>query len=387
MDTSPTAAAGPAPSPFGTVAGLNRVLLAIYGVSDKISDIIFSPGRPPQVEIGSQLRAARMPGLDALTPEHTAEIARLLTESKPAAVESLAQQGSADLAYGIADKARFRVNIFKQRGQFAVVMRVIPMVIPTFDQLRLPEELRKIVDLRNGIVLVTGPTGSGKSSTLAAVIDQINETRPDHILTIEDPIEFTHRHKKATVHQRELHNDTPNFSVALRAALRQAPKVILVGEMRDVETIEIAFEAAETGHLVLSTLHTIDASKTVDRIIGVFPKAEEQFVRTRLASTFRYIVSQRLMPRIDNKGRVAAIEILKSTLRTRDYVEKGEREGKSLVDAMNDGETEGMQSFDRVLERLAREGAISVSTALAYSTNRTNLQLSLHDMGADAESD
>jgi twitching motility protein PilT len=379
VDTS-TVAAGRS-SPFSTVEGLNRILLAIYGVSDRISDIVFSPGRPPQVELNSQLRAARIPGLEVLTPEHTAEIARLLTHSHPTAVEALSAQGAADLAYGIGDKARFRVNVFKQRGQFSVVMRVIPMLIPTFEQLGLPEELRRVAELRNGIVLVTGPTGSGKSSTLAAIIDQINETRADHILTIEDPVEFTHRHKESTVHQREVGNDTPNFSVALRAALRQAPKVILVGEMRDVETIEIAFEAAETGHLVLSTLHTIDAAKTVDRIVGVFPKAEEQFVRNRLASTFRYVVSQRLLPRADGKGRVAAIEILKSTLRTREYIDKGEREGKSLVDAMNDGEVDGMQSFDRVLERMAREGAISVSTALAYSTNRTNLQLSLHDLG------
>lgn len=372
-------------SPFSTLEGLNRILLAIHAMSDKVSDVVFSPGRPPQVEISSQLRAARIPGMDVLTPEHTTEIARLLTQGNASAIESLSINGAADLAHGIGDRARFRVNVFKQRGQFAIVMRVIPMVIPSFEQLLLPEELRQVVELRNGIVLVTGPTGSGKSSTLAAIVDQINETRSEHLLTIEDPVEFTHRHKKCTVHQREVHTDTPNFSVALRAALRQAPKVILVGEMRDVETIEIAFEAAETGHLVLSTLHTIDASKTVDRIIGVFPKNEEQFVRSRLASTFRYIVSQRLLPRADGKGRVAAIEILKSTLRTREYVEKGEREGKSLVDAMNDGEVDGMQSFDRVLERMALEGSITMSTALAYSTNRTNLQLALHDLAGPEE--
>ena len=207
-----------------------------------------------------------------------------------------------------------------------------------------------IVELKNGIVLVTGPTGSGKSSTLAAVIDLINETKFYHIVTIEDPIEFLHGHKNSTIHQRELHSDTPNFALALRAALRQAPKVILVGEMRDRETMEVALEAAETGHLVLSTLHTIDAAKTVERIIGVFPKNEEKIIRTRLAQSFRYIVSQRLLPRADGSGRVAAIELLKATSRTREYIERGETEGKSLIDAMEQGDMEGMQTFDGEIE-------------------------------------
>jgi twitching motility protein PilT len=375
-----SATATPPASPFATPEGFNRILLAMATATASVSDVIFSPGRPPQVEVNSQLRAARMPGLEALTEAHTRDIARLLTSDKPAAIEALDRQGAADLSYAVGDKARFRVNVFKQRGQFAIVMRVIPMTIPGFEQLGLPDSLRAVAALKHGIVLVTGPTGSGKSSTLAAVIDQINESRSDHILTIEDPVEFYHRHKRSTVHQRELHSDTPNFAAALRSALRQAPKVILVGEMRDVETIEIAFEAAETGHLVLSTLHTIDASRTVDRVIGVFPKSEEAFVRARLATTFAYIVSQRLVPKADGKGRVAAIEILKSTGRTRDYIEKGERDGKSLVDAMNDGEVDGMQSFDRVLERMAREGAITAATALTYASNRTNLQLAIHDI-------
>ena len=377
MDATPAVAAGR--SPFASAEGLNRILLAVHATGN-VSDVIFSAGRPPQVEVNSQLRAARIPGLESLTPEHTAEIARILTQGKENAIESLAKSGAADISYGVGDKARFRVNVFRQRGVFAIVMRVVPMVIPTMEQLRLPAEIRRVAELKNGIVLVTGPTGSGKSSTLAAVIDQINETRADHILTIEDPIEFSHRHKKATIHQREIHSDAPTFAAALRSALRQAPKVILVGEMRDVETIETAFEAAETGHLVLSTLHTIDAAKTVDRIIGVFPKAEEPFVRGRLAGTFRYIISQRLLPKADGKGRIAALEILKSTLRTREYIDKGESQGKSLLDAINDGETDGMQSFDRVMEAYAREGTISVQTALAYSTNRTNLQLAIHDI-------
>jgi twitching motility protein PilT len=275
-----------------------------------------------------------------------------------------------------------------QRGTCAVVMRVIPGKVPDFASLNLPEELSKIVGLRNGIVLVTGPTGSGKSSTLAAIIDKINKEQFYHVLTIEDPIEFLHPHKNCIVHQRELHADTPSFALALRAALRQAPKVILVGEMRDRETIEIAMEAAETGHLVLSTLHTIDASKTIERIVGVFPMAEQHTLRNRLAKSFRYIVSQRLIPRKDGTGRVAAIEILKSTLRTREYVEKGEGDGKTLLDAMRVGGQDGMQHFDGEIERLIREGILDLDTGLAYATNAGNLQLELADFAREqAEAD
>jgi twitching motility protein PilT len=259
-------------------------------------------------------------------------------------------------------------------------MRVIPMRPPRFSDFNLPGQLKDIVDIKNGIVLVTGPTGSGKSSTLAAIIDLINETHSYHIVTIEDPIEFLHTHKNSTIHQRELHSDTPSFAVALRAALRQAPKVILVGEMRDRETIEVALEAAETGHLVLSTLHTIDASKTVDRIIGVFPKNEEKAIRTRVAQSFRFIISQRLIPLIDGKGRVAAIEILKATMRTREYIERGESEGKSLIDAMEQGDQDGMQTFDTVIERLIRDGVVSIDTALPYATNQNNLLLKISDL-------
>jgi twitching motility protein PilT len=241
--------------------------------------------------------------------------------------------------------------------------------------------LKEVAELKNGIVLVTGPTGSGKSSTLAAVIDLINEIKHYHIVTIEDPIEFMHRHKNSTVHQRELHSDTSTFAYALRAALRQAPKVILVGEIRDLETCEVALEASETGHLVLSTLHTTDAVKTVERLIGLFPKSQEHIIRMRLAGAFRFIVSQRLIPRADSQGRVAAIEILKSTARTRDYIEKGEREGKSLYDAMRDGDLDGMAVFDLVIERMIRNGIITVTDGLAYATNRQNLMLQLSDFG------
>jgi twitching motility protein PilT len=270
------------------------------------------------------------------------------------------------------------VNVFKQRGTFAAVMRVIPTKIQTLAELKLPEVLGETANLKNGVVLVTGPTGSGKSSTLAAIIDRINDSRAEHILTIEDPIEFLHLHKKATIHQRELHSDTPTFALALRAALRQAPKVILVGEMRDRETIEIALTAAETGHLVFSTLHTIDASKTVERIVGAFEAADQHTIRTRLAASFRYFISQRLIPR-QAGGRVAVLEVLKSTMRTREYIERGETEGRSLLDAMRDGSLDGMQYFDGEIEKLVRSGEITMATGLLYATNPGNLQVLLAD--------
>ena len=366
----------PAPPPLNFVAILREMLRA----SDKVSDLIFSPGRPPQIELAGKLVPVRIPGLEKLTPAHTAGIAKLIIAGQQTALESLEKNGSADLSFSVPGDARFRVNIFKQRGSNAIVMRVIPMRPPRFEDFNLPDQLKEIVDVKNGIVLVTGPTGSGKSSTLAAIIDLINETHYYHIVTIEDPIEFLHTHKNSTIHQRELHSDTPSFAVALRAALRQAPKVILVGEMRDRETIEVALEAAETGHLVLSTLHTIDASKTVDRIIGVFPKNEEKAIRTRIAQSFRFIVSQRLIPVADGKGRIAAIEILKATMRTREYIEKGESEGKSLIDAMEQGDQDGMQTFDTVIENFIREGKVSIETALPYATNQNNLLLKISDL-------
>jgi twitching motility protein PilT len=370
------------PPPPDFIAVLRQMLHA----SDKVSDLIFSPGRPPQVELAGKLQPVRVPGLEKLTPAHTAGISKLIVANHQTANESLEKTGSADLSFSAPGEGRFRVNIFKQRGSFAIVMRVIPMNPPQFKDFHLPEQLKDVAELKNGVVLVTGPTGSGKSSTLAAIIDLINETKYYHIVTIEDPIEFLHPHKNSTIHQRELHSDTPSFAVALRAALRQAPKVILVGEMRDRETIEVALEAAETGHLVLSTLHTIDAAKTIDRIIGVFPKNEERAIRTRIAQSFRYIISQRLIPRADSKGRVAAIEILKSTMRTRDYIEKGESEGKSLVDAMEQGDQEGMQTFDGVIEQLIRKGVISREAAMPYATNANNLLLRLSDMdGGDTQ--
>ena len=364
-----------------TSLNLGSVLQTMLSVSDKVSDLIFSPGRPPQIELVGKLQPVEIPGLEKLTPPQTAAIAKIIIGAHEEATLSLEKYGSADLSFSVPSLCRFRVNIFKQRGTHAIVMRVIPSRPPNFADFNLPPQMRDIVELKNGIVLVTGPTGSGKSSTLAAVIDLINETKYYHIVTIEDPIEFLHSHKNSTIHQRELHSDTPNFALALRAALRQAPKVILVGEMRDRETMEVAMEAAETGHLVLSTLHTIDAAKTVERIIGVFPKNEEQIIRTRLSQSFRYIISQRLLPRADGSGRVAAMEILKATSRTREYIERGESEGKSLMDAMEQGEIEGMQTFDGEIEKMIRAGTVSREDGLAYASNYGNLLLRLADYG------
>jgi twitching motility protein PilT len=376
--TSQVAEATPAPTPQRKIH-TGQLVAAMLKASPHVSDLIFSPGRAPQVEVSGQLVELKYKGLECLSSQDTAQISSDIMGKNETPLRKLEQDGSADLSYGIAGVARFRVNIFKQRGSCAIVMRVVPDKIPGFAELNLPAALGEIVDLRNGVVLVTGPTGSGKSSTLAAIIDKMNEEKAYHILTIEDPIEFLHRHKKATIHQRELHSDTPTFALALRAALRQAPKVILVGEMRDRETIEIALEASETGHLVMSTLHTIDASKTVERIVGVFPMADQQAIRTRLAKAFRFIVSQRLLPRRDNKGRIAAVEILKSTMRTREYVEKGESEGKTLLDAMRDGTTEGMQHFDGEIEKLIRAGIVDFQAGLSYSTNAGNLRLEMAD--------
>ncbi|HSE98814.1 MAG TPA: PilT/PilU family type 4a pilus ATPase [Blastocatellia bacterium] len=360
---------------------LPPILDKMLAVADNISDLNFSVGRPPQVEINGKLTPVDIKGLRTLLPYQTEIIAMALLEGNSEAARRFIQTGSTDISYAIPSKVRFRVNIFKQRGSISVVMRVIPTNIPTIDSLQLPAQLGEISHLKNGIVLLTGPTGSGKSSTLAAIIDKINQEYSYHIVTIEDPIEFLHSHKKSTINQRELGTDTPAFALGLRAALRQAPKVILVGEMRDMETTEIALEASETGHLVLSTLHTTDASKTVNRIIGIYPKSEEHVIRTRLAQAFRYIVSQRLIPRADRTGRLAAVEILKATPRTREYIEQGETEGKTLLEAMNDGELEGMQHFDQVIERMIRSEVITQEDGLAFATNPSNLMLRLSGLG------
>ena len=381
VDSNVALAAAPAPAaePFGSAPTAN-IIASMLQAAPKTSDLIFSPGRAPQVELHGQLMQLKIKGVGVLSAEDTARIAADLIGRNSSAVEKLKEEGSCDISYSVAKLSRFRVNIFTQRGSCAIVMRVIPSAVPDFKTLHLPEQLGDAAQLRPGIVLVTGPTGSGKSSTLAAFVNKINEEKACHVITIEDPIEFLHQHKRATIHQRELYSDTPSFALALRAALRQAPKLILVGEMRDKETIEVALEAAETGHMVYSTLHTIDASKTIERIVGVFPSSDQPAIRNRLSKSFRYIISQRLIPKPDGAGRVAAFEILKSTLRTREYVQKGETEGKSLLDAMRDGAGEGMQCFDIEIEKLIRAKVLDIDTGLAYSTNEGNLRLLLADL-------
>jgi twitching motility protein PilT len=345
------------------------LLGAMLRASDKISDLIFSPGRPPQIQVYGQMIPVQVSGLTFLTPDDTRHIAADLIGDNKQAITTLREHGACDISFGLPGLARFRVNVFIQRGSCAVVMRVIPTAIPDFGSLRLPQQLSDVTKLKDGIVLVSGPTGSGKSSTLAVLLDCINREKYYHIITIEDPIEFLHNHKCSTIHQRELHSDTPSFAHALRSALRQAPKVILVGEMRDRETIEIVLEAAETGHLVFSSLNTIDASKTVERVVSSFSPPEQQSVRERLAKSFRYIICQRLMSKSDRSGRIAAFEILKANAHTRECIEKGERENKSLLNAMKAGESEGMQHFDGEIAQLVQDRLIDLETGLSYASN------------------
>jgi len=350
-------------------AATPALLKAMLHAAEKVSDLIFSPGRPPQVQVYGQLIPVQVPGMTVLSPDDTRRIAADLISDNKQAITTLREQGSCDVSFGLPGLARFRVNVFIQRGSCAVVMRVIPTNVPDFATLRLPANLADVVKLRDGIVLVTGPAGSGKSSTLAALLDCINRERYYHIITIEDPIEFLHNHKCSTIHQRELHSDTPSFAHALRAAMRQAPKVILVGEMRDRETMEIVLEAAETGHLVFSSLNTLDASKTVERIVASFTPTEQQSVRERLAKSFRYIICQRLIPKADRSGRVPAVEILKANARTRECIEKGEREDKTLLAAMKAGESEGMQHFDSEIAKLVRDRVVDLETGLSLASN------------------
>lgn len=337
---------------------------------NNVSDLNITVGRPFQVESTGRLSAVDLdPPFSGLTPFQTEILSLNLINSDRRLTERLLAEGSCDLSYELAGKARFRVNIFSQRGHYSVVLRKLETRIPTLEELNLPEAFHQMAQEKNGIILVTGATGSGKSTSLAALLNEVNEQQSIHIVTLEDPVEFSHPHKKATFNQREMGNDFDTFASGLRAALRQAPKVILVGEMRDRETVEIGMSAAETGHLVLSTLHTVDAGQTINRILGMFTTEEENQIRIRLADTVRWIVCQRLLPK-EGGGRVAAFEIMGTNLRVKDSILHGEAEGKTFYEIIQAGKAFGMVTFDDYIVDLYRDGKISEETAKAYASNK-----------------
>ena len=350
---------------------LDHILNYILDNYLNASDINLTVGKPIQVEIDGKLVPVSLPtAIPCLTPFQTETFALHMIRKDRRAIQHLLEFGSSDTSYSIEERARFRVNIFSGRGAYSIVMRRLSTHVPTVEELTLPLILNEIGKEKDGLALVTGATGSGKSSTLAAVLQKVNETRPVHVVTLEDPIEFIYDHDQATFNQRELGTDFDTFGNGLRAALRQAPKIILVGEMRDRATVEIALHAAETGHLVLSTLHTIDAGQTINRIVGMFDQAEERLIRLRLASMLRWVVSQRLLPKIGN-GRVAAVEIMRQSLRTQDTIIHGESEGKTFYEIIEAGVATGMQTFDASIIDAYEKGLITEETAVAYASSRS----------------
>ncbi len=349
---------------------LDALLLSMLEVAPGISDINFTVGRPPQVEAFGVLKEAEVPPrVKALTPFQTERIALNIIDGERRLLVDLAVRGSCDCAYMVSEKARFRVNIFRQRGNIAIVMRKAQTEIPTIQSLNLPNVIKDIAKEKTGLILVTGATGSGKTTTLAAILDEINRTLPIHIVTLEDPIEYIHPHKRGTFNQRELGSDFEDFPTGLRAALRQAPKVIFVGEMRDRETVEIALTAAETGHLVLSTIHTISAGQSINRILGMFNREEETQLRIRLADTLRWIVSQRLLPKVGG-GRALVQEIMGSNLRTRETIALGENDDRSFYNIIESSEPFGWGTFDQAIIKAFEQARISEEVALLYSTNK-----------------
>ncbi|MCH8312738.1 MAG: PilT/PilU family type 4a pilus ATPase [Nitrospinae bacterium] len=352
-------------------AEIDHILTTMLESFGNISDLNITAGKPFQVESAGQLTEVSLElSLPHITPFQAETFALNLINSDRRLTETLIREGSCDCSYFLVGKVRFRVNIFSQRGNYSTVLRKLETRIPSIEDLKLPPQFGKVADEKNGLILVTGATGSGKSTTLAALLSKINDEKSIHIITLEDPVEFVHPHKKATFNQRELGSDFDAFSSGLRAALRQAPKVILVGEMRDRETVEIGMSASETGHLVMSTLHTVDAGQTINRIIGMFSKEEEQQIRIRLADTIRWIICQRLVPRVGG-GRIALLEILSTSLRIKDVIINGESEGKTFYDILSSGEAYGMWTFDKHILKLLMQGMITEETALAYASRKT----------------
>jgi twitching motility protein PilT len=349
---------------------IDYILTRMLDSHGNVSDLNITVGRPLQVETSGQLNSVLFdPPIEKLSPFQTEILALNLINQDRRLTEILLRDGSCDCSYELPGRARFRVNIFSQRGNYSIVLRKLETTIPTCEELNLPPAFLKMAEEKNGIILVTGATGSGKSTSLAAVLNEINEKKSVHVVTLEDPVEFSHPHKHSTFNQRELGNDFDTFASGLRAALRQAPKVILVGEMRDRETVEIALSAAETGHLVLSTLHTVDAGQTINRVLGMFSTEEENQVRIRLADTVRWIVCQRLLPK-EGGGRVAAFEVMGTNLRVKDTILNGESEGKTFYEIIQAGKAFGMITFDDYIVDLYKEGLVSEDTAKAYASNK-----------------
>lgn len=349
---------------------VDHFLRKMLDFHENVSDLIVTVDRPFQVESDGELMAVPMDvQLDNLTPFQTEIFALNLLGGDRRNVETLLSEGSCDLSYHLAGKARFRVNVFSQRGYFSVVMRKLETRIPSVEDLNLPEVFKQMAHERNGIIFVTGATGSGKSTSLASTLNEVNDLRPVHIVTLEDPVEFVHHHRKATFNQREMGTDFDTFASGLRASLRQAPKIILVGEMRDRETVEIGLSAAETGHLVLTTLHTVDAGQTINRILGMFDTEEEKQIRIRLSDAIRYVVCQRLLPR-EGGGRVAAFEIMGKDIRVKELILDGESEGKTFYDVIESNRAFGWRTFDDSILELFQEGQVSHDTAMAYASKK-----------------
>ena len=358
-------------------AQMDTLMAAMLESHDSVSDLNFSVDRPLQVHSNGELAPVSVtPPIANLTPFQTETLALNLMHNDRRLIQMVLQQGSCDTSYFLTGKARFRVNVFSQRGNYSIVMRKLETLIPSIDDLKLPEAFRKMTKDKNGLVLVSGPTGVGKTTSLAALLRELNETRPIHIITLEDPVEFVHPNVKATFNQRELGTDFDTFANGLRAAVRQAPNVILVGEMRDRETVELALKASETGHLVLSTVHTVDAGQTIHRVLGMFDQEEERQIRQRLADTVRWIVGQRLLPKVGG-GRIAVHDILGNNIRTRESILVGESEGKTFYEIQEASVPFGMQTFDQALIKAYSEGLITQETAELYGTRKAVVQRGL----------
>lgn len=353
--------------PISPGAATDELLAAILRANPRVSDLIFSPGKKFQIQVNGEFVELEMPGMPSLTADDTRRVASELIASNKAAISMLREQGYCDVSHALPGVARFRVNIFIQRGSCAVVMRVIPTTVPDFRSLGVPDQLRDIAQLHDGLVLITGPRGSGKSSTLAALLDHINQTQTCHIITIEDPIEFLHNHKRSTVHQRELHSDTPSVLQALRAALRQVPNVIAVGELKDPDTMELALEAAETGHLVLSTMNTINAQQAVERFVSVLPAGDHRPGRDRMVRMLRYVVSQRLVPRKQDEHRMAVFEVWKSGSDSLEQLLRGEPPRRPENERSHKSEPADNCSIDSQIEDLVRAGIVHPEIAISHA--------------------